>query len=1056
MRARASRLGSTFLAATLAALASVSACSCETDPGLQSRTPALELLARPADGDAFQLLPGPKGIDFGAVRVGEEALVRVELSNSGAADLVLNELPTLQDGSPSFELRELLTAACAGASAGDGSTTYGPGTCAALTIVFKPGAVGAASDHLVLVTNDPANGTVKIPLNGAGTMPDAVVCAEQSCTAAGTDRITLDFGQVAIGARVERTVTVRNAGDLPLELSSYQYQGSPEFTITPAAGAQTIAPAESFALTVVFAPIAGGPRTGVIALPSDDPDQATLFVDLVGTGDAGHLEVVPFPVLDFGPVEATTSRTLPFTVTNTGSQPVTLSELTLLANGEYSFASALPTLPLVMAPSDTFEVQVTFTAPEIGAFPGRVKFVSDEPGNQSFYLGLSGEGSPAMICELHAQIRGLDFGQTVQNTSKRADLVFSNNGLSTCEIPAGGVVIAAGNGGMFRLAGIPPPPILVGPVGSPSALLRITVEYVPADLTGPDTGTLTVTPTTGSAVSVPLSGTPVETGTCQLEVVFPSDAGFFGRVLNFGSVRVLRRKEMQIILQNRGAAPCTVNSATKAEVMPFAAGNALDFSISGLPGALPIAVQPGAQAIFSITFRPQAIYQYITEFPEYAIRIQTNDLRWNECNGFGGGGQPGCLQVSLAGEGVDSVLEIVPERLDFGDVTVGCASREKRFTVYNIAADGMQVTDITIDPPNAPFVIVSRPNLPLSPFNAGSQFSVAAKYRPQAAQADSAQVLLTTDDGQGNTDIYAVPLTGTGTFDAHQTDTFQVSVSPKTDVLWIVDNSGSMSEEQGELDDNARTFLDLANAQAADYRMVVITTDVADGSQNGKFQGSPKIIDPSTPNPGTTLGGRFGGLGTNGSGDERGLQAVHSALTEPLISDVAQNAGFLRADAKLAVIVVSDEEDGSAADLDFYEDFFWSIKGRRNTGLFTFNSVVGDDPSGCTSGNGDAVSGSRYIEMSRRTGGIFQSICAQDWGLIANNLGLNVFTPISEFRLSREADSAAITVTVDSIPQAEGAAWSYDSTANAVVFTPGREPGPGATVVVDYDTYCGP
>lgn len=1055
MRARSSRLGSTFIAAALAALATVSACSCETEGGLQSRTPSLGLLARPADGDAVKLLPGPKGIDFGAVRVGEEALVRVEVSNSGAADLVLSELPKLQDGSPAFELRELLTAACAGGEAGNGATTYGPGTCAALTVVFKPAAVGAASDFLVLVTNDPANGTVKIPLGGAGTMPDAVVCAEQNCTAAGTDRITLDFGQVAIGAHVDRAVTVRNAGDLPLELSSYQYQGSPEFTIAPAAGAQTIAPGASFELMVTFAPVAGGPRTGVLALPSDDPDQATLFVDVVGTGDAGHLDVAPFPVLDFGPVEATTSRTLPFTVTNTGSQPITLSELTLLANGEYAFASALPTLPLVMAPNDTFEVQVTFTPPEIGSFPGRVKFVSDEPGNQSFYLGLSGEGSPAMVCELRAQVRGLDFGQTVQNTSKRADIVLSNNGLSPCEIAAGGIQIAAGNGGMFRLAGIPPPPIQVGPVGSPDALLRITVEYVPADLTGPDTGTLNVTPTSGAAVSIPLSGTPVETGTCQLDVLFPSDAGFFGRVLNFGSVRVQRRKEMQIILQNRGAAPCLINSATKATVMPLAQGNAADFSISGLPGALPLAVQPGAQAVFSITFRPQAIYAYVTEFPEYAIRIQTNDTRWNECAGFGGGGQPGCLQVSLAGEGVESVLEIVPERLDFGEVTVGCASREKRFTVYNIAADGLQVTNVAIDPPNAPFVIVSRPNLPLSPFNAGSQFSVSAKYRPQAPQADSAQVLITTDDGQGNQDIYAVPMTGTGTMDSHQTDTFQVSSSPKTDVLWIVDNSGSMSEEQGELDDNARTFLDLANAQSADYRMVVITTDVSDANQNGKFVGSPKIIDPTTPNPATTLGGRFGGLGTNGSGDERGLQAVHTALTEPLISDVNQNAGFLRPDAKLAIIVVSDEEDGSAADLDFYEDFFWSIKGRRNTGLFTFNSVVGDDPSGCTSGNGDAVAGSRYIEMSRRTGGIFQSICAQDWGLIANNLGLNVFTPISEFRLSREADASGMTVTVDGVPQAQGADWTYDATANAVVFTPGREPGPGATVIVDFDTYCG-
>ena len=539
-------------------------------------------------------------------------------------------------------------------------------------------------------------------------------------------------------------------------------------------------------------------------------------------------------------------------------------------------------------------------------------------------------------------------------------------------------------------------------------------------------------------------------------MLFPNAGGFFGRALNFGSVRVQRRKEMNILLANRGAANCTITSATKATVMPFAMGNAADFSISGLPGALPFTLGSGQQAQIGVTFRPQGEYTYAPEFPEYAIQINTSDTNYEECAGFGGPGVPGCIQVALAGEGVTSVLEIVPDRLDFGEVTVGCASREQTFTVYNLAADGMRVTNVFVDPPNAPFQIVSRPAMPINPFNAGAQFSVSVKYRPPDAQPHSAQVLLETDDGQGNVDVYAVPLLGVGTFDSHQTDTIQVPSSPQTDVLWVIDNSGSMGEEHSLLDDNASSFVNVATALGADFRMAVVSTDTSDGNQSGKFQGNPKIITNATPNAASVLGSRFTSLGTNGSADEKGLQAANLALSDPLISDAAQNGGFLRPDAKLAVIVVSDEEDGSNGDLDFYEAFFWSIKGRRNTGLFSFNAVVGDEPGGCSSGNGDATAGSRYIDMARRTNGLFQSICAQDWGQIANNLGLNVFTPISEFRLSREADGPTITVTVDGVPKTQGADWTYDATANSVVFNAGREPDAGSSVVIDYDTYCGP
>ena len=50
-----------------------------------------------------------------------------------------------------------------------------------------------------------------------------------------------------------------------------------------------------------------------------------------------------------------------------------------------------------------------------------------------------------------------------------------------------------------------------------------------------------------------------------------------------------------------------------------------------------------------------------------------------------------------------------------------------------------------------------------------------------------------TDD---NEEVFAVPVTGEGTTDDQGEDSFTQPLRPKVDVLWAVDDSGSMSEEQ--------------------------------------------------------------------------------------------------------------------------------------------------------------------------------------------------------------------------------------------------------------------
>ncbi len=160
----------------------------------------------------------------------------------------------------------------------------------------------------------------------------------------------------------------------------------------------------------------------------------------------------------------------------------------------------------------------------------------------------------------------------------------------------------------------------------------------------------------------------------------------------------------------------------------------------------------------------------------------------------------------------------------------------------------------------------------------------------------------------------------------------------QTDILFVIDNSGSMKEEQAAVATELPAFIQALEAGGGleqDFRVAVITTSVyqnaqlPDGGssfreyaalgQAGRLQAVPdggegeRMLLPGDPQ----LLEKFGRLiqvGTNGSGQETPFEAVRRALTLPLSGEsVAEGGtrGFLRDGARLLVAVISDEDDCS-------------------------------------------------------------------------------------------------------------------------------------------------
>jgi hypothetical protein len=201
-------------------------------------------------------------------------------------------------------------------------------------------------------------------------------------------------------------------------------------------------------------------------------------------------------------------------------------------------------------------------------------------------------------------------------------------------------------------------------------------------------------------------------------------------------------------------------------------------------------------------------------------------------------------------------------------------------------------------------------------------------------------------------------------------------------------------------------------------------------------------------------------IGTNqdSTGNESGLQAMFEALSPPIAN--AANAGFLRANASLVVISISDDDDVvSPYSAAFYAAFLQSLK-PGNPQSAIFDTIGGPVPNGCADPNGDGSDDApvKYAQVSNLTGGQLYNMCSGNWSQIAADLSIGSFGGNTHFVLSRPCDPTTLTVTVtdsgssNAMPQTMGTDYTFNMTLNAIDFA--TAPPPNSTITATYDALC--
>lgn len=292
------------------------------------------------------------------------------------------------------------------------------------------------------------------------------------------------------------------------------------------------------------------------------------------------------------------------------------------------------------------------------------------------------------------------------------------------------------------------------------------------------------------------------------------------------------------------------------------------------------------------------------------------------------------------------------------------------------------------------------------------------------------------------------------------------------DILWSIDSSGSMSEEQTNLADGANQFFTSLNKAGVDYRLGVNVQDSSTCTQLRTISdNTTQFIDKNTPNAEVEWT-NLAQPGTRGSGTELGFYCVREV-------DMSK---FDRPNAKNLVVFVSDEPENEtyqnrtpvangyvARDFNDYKNYFlnsnttyFSIVGAATQLRETFadSSPNSNDPSfRCDGAGGSASGGAHFKEISRLTGGSSASICAdaKSWSVMFDEIVKAATGLASSFNLKNLPVPSTIKVTLNGQPvardttQTNGFDVIYSTTGASLVFYGNALPKQNDSVVVEYD-----
>ncbi|MCA9550480.1 MAG: hypothetical protein KC933_10625 [Myxococcales bacterium] len=319
------------------------------------------------------------------------------------------------------------------------------------------------------------------------------------------------------------------------------------------------------------------------------------------------------------------------------------------------------------------------------------------------------------------------------------------------------------------------------------------------------------------------------------------------------------------------------------------------------------------------------------------------------------------------------------------------------------------------------------------------------------------------------------------------------------DLLWVVDNSCSMSEEQAAVAAAGNAMVQLLSTTNLSWRLALTTTDQLNGSITSRGVNG---FTPSAPRATAEQASRawaqaVDDLGTGGSGEEQGLVVGLAAANGALPATPTEDPTKFRSGASVIIVHMSDEEDftvktaaggndascpenaGKQARIDALLAQYQALQANPSiAGLTTF-AIHGIQPGTANycdfdTGSGDCTGASQhgraYVDVAAASGGGAGSICG-DMGQVVQDIiraGAGIASqlelsapPISSTLRVVVADESGSFVGQPDVPRSRTDGFDYafelDRTANRVkhkiIFYGNARPAPNRELLVSYRTW---
>ena len=446
-------------------------------------------------------------------------------------------------------------------------------------------------------------------------------------------------------------------------------------------------------------------NSGDLLMPINTGISSNYADQVFNAGPGGFLQFASQPV-------NSTSSPLTITLEDTGSAPLTLSQTTYTATGDFAVTGGTCIGLSSLTSGSTCTLTVTFAPTTTGSRTGSITVGSNASGG-SQSITLQGTGAAPNGPAASLTPAALSFPDTAAGSTSSA-LVATLSNTGTAALTISGITLTGTNPSAFVQSSN------CGSSLAASSSCTISITFKPT-ASGPYSATLSVADNVGSSPqTVTLSGN----GTAPQVNLAPTSVAFGNQLINTASA------SQTVTLTNGGTAPLSISTIS------LTGTNAAEFATTSGCGA---SLGAGLSCNISVTFTPTA------------TGLQTATLTVTD----NASGSP--QTVALTGSGIAPGATLSPSSVAFGNQVINTTSSAQTVTLSSSGGATLAISGISITGANpAAFTMSTTCGSTLS---AASTCTITVNFAPTTAGSQTA-TLTVADNATGSPQTVA--LTGTG------------------------------------------------------------------------------------------------------------------------------------------------------------------------------------------------------------------------------------------------------------------------------------------------------